>query len=109
MAELMKMPVRTAEITLTGDYAGFVLTVRKNFKSKTLDTIVAAGLDFSAAREAIGQLIVSWNFADEDGKPYATPVDDPEVMGELPIDLLTTMMEEIVKVVVTNPNPPKPN
>ena len=109
MAELLKMPVKTAEIILTGDYAGFVFTVRKNFKSKMLDTIADAGKDFPAARAAIGGIIVSWNFADEDGKPYAVPVDDPEVMGELPIDMLTTMMEEIVKAVITNPNSSKPN
>lgn len=108
MAEL-KMPVKAVEIALTGDYAGFVFTIRKNFKSKMLDTIADAGRDFPAAREAIGGIIVGWNFVDEEGKPYPVPVDDPEIMGELPIDMLTTMMEEIVKATVTNPNPSKPN
>jgi hypothetical protein len=101
----MKMPVKTVEIKIdTEGYEGFVATARKNFKSKLLDRILEAQATnkLGDMRDALSDMVVSWNFVDEDGKEIGKP--SPETLAELPQELINDMFTKISEAVFTVPN-----
>lgn len=66
-------PVRTVEVALDGDYAGWVATMRTNHTYGTL-------MDLSAGNQAtqmaaMAFVFVAWNWVDEHGAPIPQPPD----------------------------------
>jgi hypothetical protein len=81
--EQRKLPIKTRDIELTGDYEGWHFTARTNPPMRVL-TDLSSG-DLNLITEALGGVIVDWNFVDEEGKAMANP--SPEAVRELPVDL----------------------
>lgn len=82
-AEQRKLPIKTRDIELTGDYEGWHFTARTNPPMRVL-TDLSSG-DLERITEALGGVIVAWNFVDEAGEPMAKP--SPDAVRELPVDL----------------------
>lgn len=60
--DVRRRPIRTATITLNGDYQGTEATVRLNPPLRVYD-------EFSTdVRKALGQVVLAWNLVDDDGK-----------------------------------------
>lgn len=79
-----RMPVRTAQIELDGEYEGFSFTLRTN-----APLYVLAGLssgDLPRITEALAEVLIDWNFPDENGDPLPPP--STETVGQLPFDLV---------------------
>lgn len=98
-----KMPVRTAEIELTGDYEGWKATVRTNPPWSVYELL--QGGELSGIREALGELLMEpWNFVDEEGQPLGKP--SPEVVMRFPLDLVNQLLGKITEVAFQLPKPP---
>ncbi len=100
---VLKMPVLVREVTLDGDYAGFVFCMRKNFKSKVLDEF-HADEGQRAVDELLSKLLTSWNFPDEEGNPLPQPNGCADVMGELPLELKAMVMKKAMEIAQNVPN-----
>ncbi|MCK9597600.1 MAG: hypothetical protein M0R06_01090 [Sphaerochaeta sp.] len=99
----MKLPVKKVDIALAGDYEGFTLTIRKNFTTEQFDAIVAARETgkFSEMRNAMAGLILSWNFADEDGKSLPIGAESFKI---LPVEMVSEIFTKMSEAVFTVPN-----
>jgi hypothetical protein len=73
MPEPRKMPVRVKDIELTGDWAGWSFTGRTNPKMSTLDDL-SSGV-FRRIASALSEVVLSWNFVDENGTALPNPAD----------------------------------
>jgi hypothetical protein len=67
----MKMPKRTKEFKLTGDYEGFEFTADLLVPVSVFSYIQTGNWDLIQA--ALRFILVSWNFVDEEGKPLPQP------------------------------------
>lgn len=65
---LRRMPVRTTRVQLEGDYADFSLVMRSNPPLRIF-TDIQENQDFATLRRILGELIVEWDFVDEQGAP----------------------------------------
>jgi hypothetical protein len=80
-------PVRTIEIVLDGDYAGWWARCRTNHTFGV--TRAMTGDDEEKRIAALAQTILEWNWVDEHGNPIPQPVDggldacDAEALGLL--------------------------
>jgi len=101
-----KMPVRIATFQLDGDFEGWEFTARTNPPVKLLRTLTAG--DIGGIIDALSQMVLGWNFVDEEGEAIPAPnsliesdgsqkemVSTDESLGLVPIDLLTLMAEQI--------------
>lgn len=96
------MPVKTAKINLSDDYDGWWFTARTNAKGKTFQKLQSG--QFDELLEGLSELVVEWNFVDEDGRDLALP---SVAMPEVPIDLVNSMIEAYVSE-VANLGPKSP-
>lgn len=83
------MPVRTAVLALDGDYEGWSATVRTNPRSIVLDEFGSE--DFMRIRKALAQIVLTWNFVDEDGEPLPAP--DAGGVDACPPDLIGVLIQ----------------
>jgi len=78
------LPINTVDISLDEiGYPGWVVTMRTNPRASVYDDLLAVD-DMERWWRAFGQLVLEWNFADEDGEPIPLPRDVP---SERDIDL----------------------
>ncbi len=89
-------PVRTACIELDGDYAGWWATVRTNLKIRTFKELIAGDLDRST--KALSQILLAWNFVDEQGQPLPSPAD-PAAIEELTGEQVKLVVDKYVELV----------
>lgn len=75
------MPIRTLRVQLEGDYADFSLEMRSNPPLRVF-TDIQSNSDFATLRDRVCELIVDWDFVDDQGEPI--PVGE---MDGIPIDL----------------------
>lgn len=66
-------PVRTIEVVLDGDYAGWWARMRTNQKFGTL--IALTSDDTHEQLRAMRDIFVEWNWVDEAGEPLPQPKD----------------------------------
>lgn len=71
VGQLRRMPIRTTRVQLEGDYADFSLVMRANPPLRIFTTI-QQNQDFDTLRRILGELIVEWDFVDDEGAPIPT-------------------------------------
>jgi hypothetical protein len=106
-----KMPVRTKEISLNGEWEGWSFTARTNPPMGIISDMSSGEIDLIT--ESIARVITDWNFVDEEGEPLPIPKDirdedglliqkAVEIVRLIPIDLLTVVSqaysEEVAKL-----------
>lgn len=94
-----RMPVRTQDINLTGEYEGWQLTIRANAPAGVLRHL--EGFADATERDApeimhhmldfIGAVLIDWNFVDEEGEPIPAT---REGCDKIPAELVMMIMEE---------------
>jgi hypothetical protein len=78
------LPINTVDIDLAEiGYPGWVVTMRTNPRSSVYDAFLDVD-DMPRWWKAFGKLILTWNFADEDGQPFPLPA---ELESERDLDL----------------------
>jgi len=87
-----RLPIKTKEIELNGDYAGWTLTVRTNPPISAFGHIASG--EFDRIVLGLSRIVRVWNFVDENGDPLEAP--SQETIGELPLDLLTAIANKYV-------------
>ena len=96
-----KMPIKTATISLNGDYEGWEFTARINPPLRIFGDLSSS--EFDRITSALSEVLLSWNFVDEQGVSLGEPSE--ETVGELPVDLATLVASEFAEQVAT----PSPN
>lgn len=69
--EARKMPIRSREISLNGEYEGWRFTARTNMPLGALEDLVSG--DYGRIRSALAGVVLGWNFVDENGKELPDP------------------------------------
>src|SRR5574341_874016 len=92
-----RLLIRSKELNLDGDYEGWNFTVRTNPALKTLEEFAAQ--DIMKMADALAQVVLGWNFVDEGGKELGQP--SPDTIRQLPIDLITTMVNKTTEAITT--------
>lgn len=95
----MKLPIKTAKLSLSGDYEGWECTVRTNpplrvfrmLQSDLAEDVIAA----------LAVIILDWNFVDEEGNPLPPP--DEAGVEALPLDLVDQIGRAYTEEIVTLP------
>ena len=98
---LRRMPIRTARVQLEGDYADFSLVMRANPPLRVF-TDIQANQDFPTLRTIMGELIVDWDFVDDQGE--VIPVGDLEA---IPIDLFGQIVTRYLATIADSAAVPK--
>lgn len=98
---LRRMPIRTARVQLEGDYADFSLKMRSNPPLRVF-TEIQANADFPTLRSLITELIVDWDFVDDQG--VAIPVGD---LQAIPIDLFGQIVTRYLQTIADTAAVPK--
>jgi hypothetical protein len=85
-------------------YDGWVAELRLNVRARVYDDFLTA--DPAQFWSAFAQIVVSWNFLDEDGNPLPLPKDG---LGprDLPIDILNTLALRYVEAMADSAAIPK--
>ncbi len=78
-----RLPVRTAVVRLSGNYDGFIATMRLNPRRSVVDQLQSG--DIQRVSEAVNDLVLDWNYVDEAGDPIPQTVAG---IYDLPDDLL---------------------
>jgi hypothetical protein len=99
--QLRRMPVRTQRIQLEGDYADFSLVMRSNPPLRVF-TGIQANQDFATLRDIMHELIIDWDFVDENGA--VLPVGDLEAVS---IDLFGMIVTRYLATVADTAQVPK--
>lgn len=93
-----KMPVKTADLKLDGEWEGWNFTARTNAPISVFSDI--ASQDFERIVKGLSRVVLKWNFVNEEGTPYGNPTR--ENIADLPLDLVTSIanafVEELTKV-----------
>ena len=89
---MRKLPIKTTELKLTGEWEGWDCTVRTN-PPVSVFADIASG-DFDRIVSGIAKIIRKWNFVDEEGIAFAEP--SLATVGELPIELITVVANSYV-------------
>ncbi len=94
-----RMPVRTKELKLTGEWEGWTVTVRANPSLASLQKAQSTARAVEEGRlvpafEALAEFLAGWNFVDEEGAPIPC---NAEGLQALPVDLLTALMGVMAK------------
>jgi hypothetical protein len=95
------MPVRTVRVELEGDYSHFSLVMRSNPPLRVF-TGIQANQDFATLRDIMHELIIDWDFVDENGS--ALPVGDLEAVS---IDLFGMIVTRYLATVADAAQVPK--
>jgi hypothetical protein len=78
------LPINTVDITLDEiGYPGWVVRMRTNPRASVYDDFLAID-DLERWWRAFGKIVQSWNFADEDARPFPLP---SELATEADLDL----------------------
>lgn len=88
-----KAPVKSALLELHGDYEGWHFKARTNPKLKSFSLIASGNVD--KIREGLAQIVLEWDFVDEDGAPLGSP--SGETMGEVGFDLAMAMSNRFIE------------
>ena len=97
--EKRRMPVHSRLVKMDGEWVGWEFTARMNPKVKVIDGLLSAENDqarFGQVVEALSQVLVSWNFVDEEGESMPPPSSDS--VRELPTDLLGEVANKYIEV-----------
>lgn len=89
----MRMPVKTKEIDLDGEWAGWKFTVKRNAPLDVLLRIEDLKTDtanLGGLIDVLPEIVIRWNFVDEAGEPLPLT---PAGMRQLPMDLFQAVME----------------
>ena len=78
-----KLPVKTDRIALEGEWVGWEITARVNPRLRVFGDIASG--DFDRMIKGLADIIISWNFVDEEGLEMPPPTS--VTVGELPYDL----------------------
>lgn len=103
---IMKMPIKTKEIELTGEWQGWCLTVRRNAPLDVVLRLQGLASDEGSLAGLIATLpdiIVRWNFVDEDGAPLPLTA---EGCRQLPLNLFRAVMEAFGEVIAASADVP---
>lgn len=95
------MPVRSERIVLADDFEGFELTVRTNPPLRVINLL--ASQEIGDLILALSEIILDWNFVDEEGEPLPPP--SQETIAELPMDLVVLIAEHYQEAVNRLPPP----
>lgn len=98
---LRRMPIRTARVQLEDDYADFSLVMRANPPLRVFSDI-QANQDFPTLRAIIAELIVDWDFVDDQGE--SIPVGD---LDAVPIDLFGQIVTRYLATITEAATVPK--
>jgi hypothetical protein len=100
-------PVRTAEIALDEiGYTGWSATVRLNPRSSVYDQLVL--FEEGAWWAAFGQIVLDWNFVDEQGEPLPLPrATGSEKELDLPVGVMTFLFTRYLEAVRVAAEVPK--
>lgn len=99
------MPIRSAIIALDDiGYPGWQAELRLNVRARTYDDFLSQDRDLFW--KAFSQIVVDWNFHDEEGDPLPLPKDG---LGprDLPIDILNTLVLRYVEAMADSAAVPK--
>lgn len=102
----MKMPVRTKDIALGGEWDGWTLTVRRNAPLDVVLRLQGLATDEGSLAGLIATLpdiIIRWNFVDEQGAPLPLTA---EGCRQLPLDLFRAVMEGFGEVIAASAEVP---
>jgi hypothetical protein len=97
-----RQPIRTTDGELEGDYAGWTARFRTNPRSSLLDEFGSG--DFERVRAALAEVVLDWNYVDEEGAPIACT---PAAVHALPTDLLAATVEAFGRVLKAASDVPK--
>jgi hypothetical protein len=95
------MPIRTMRVQLEDEYADFSLEMRSNPPLRVF-TDMQDNTEFSVLRDRIRELIVDWDFVDDQGE--AIPVGD---LDAIPVDLFGQIINVYLKSITTVAAVPK--
>jgi hypothetical protein len=84
---MRKLPIKTNELKLTGEWEGWDCTVRTNPPISVFADIASG--DFDRIVRGIAKIITKWNFVDENGELFGPPTLD--TVNELPVELITAV------------------
>lgn len=88
------MPIKTARIEFDDVGYPWYAVVRTNPRSSTYDTLMALGDGWWAA---LGEIVLEWNLADEQGAPFPLPLEsNSETALNLPHGVLTFLFERYI-------------
>jgi hypothetical protein len=102
---MKSLPIKTATISLDEiGYDGWLAELRLNVRARTYDAFLSQERDEFWA--AFSEIVVGWNFQDEDGQPLPLPRDG---LGprDLPIDILNTLVLRYVEAMADSAAIPK--
>lgn len=97
------MPVRTRVATLDGDYAGWNATLRTNPPMRVL-TEFSSG-QFDRILSALREVVIDWDFVDEEGQPLPAPADGG--LEACPLDLMQGLVRAFNAALVPEADVPK--
>ena len=113
-----KMPVRTHEFNLNGDWTGWNFTAKVNIPLGTFERLQTG--KFTEITDVLAGILIDWNFVDESGEPLKAIRKEQgengkeiemEVVGPcletvrlLPVDLGTIVLREITTYIRELPN-----
>lgn len=108
VAPIRRMPIKTKQVELDGDYAGWTLRARTNMPIGTL--LEMTSLDdkgmagFERVIALLPELIVSWNFVDTQAQPLPCDISG---VRQLPQDLLMQVLQKITSADTADASIPK--
>lgn len=66
-----RMPVRTEDFELTGDWVGWAFTAKTSLSMGAGEDLTSG--DFERIKKTLAEIIVTWNFVDSEGKALPDP------------------------------------
>lgn len=104
----MRMPVKTQEIALDGDWAGWRFTVQRNAPLDVLlrlEELKSDASDLGALIAVLPAIIIRWNFVDTQGEPLPLTTAG---LRQLPLELFQAVMEAFGALINAQVTVPKP-
>ncbi len=92
------LPVITKTIELEAPFEGWQFEARINPKLRTVSKLSSGQTD--KILEGLGELVIDWNFVDEEGNPLPPP-GESDVMYDLTVDLAIKMADAIQVAITT--------
>lgn len=101
--EKRRAPVRRHRIELDDDgFPGWWVEVRLNPPWGVMEDLYDTD-DFRVVRESLARVILDWNFVDDEGDPLPPPSEDVTSLREVPIDLITVVLQRYQQVATELP------
>ena len=96
---IRKLPIKTKELELSGDYVGWFFTARMNPPLGVFFDIASG--DLQRIMNGITRIIIAWNFVDEEGTLLPKPdleVVSNYITSELLNAIANAWLDEMTKV-----------